>query len=150
VGGGGDVDDVTLITVALDPDVTRQNQSPRALQGALIRLRNLTSDVLAGNPDGEAALAEYKANADGWKPVLAAALQKLGASERADLVGAAQKVMSLVDYEGSKAGKYDVTVQEAEGVQVGDGNRQTSTSRNLEWDFLGVLGRRRYRPAELD
>lgn len=40
------------------------------------------------------------------------------------LQAAARELMKLVDAAGTRAGKYDVDVRGAQGVQVGDGNQQ--------------------------
>jgi hypothetical protein len=58
---------------------------------------------------------------------LAAELSAAGARADADLVAAAQALMSLVDGAGSRSGKYAVTVRDSQGVQVGDHNTQTNT-----------------------
>jgi hypothetical protein len=47
-----------------------------------------------------------------------------GASTDADLVAAAQVLMSLADAVGSRAGTYCVQVYGGHGVQVGDHNTQ--------------------------
>ena len=51
-------------------------------------------------------------------------LGEAGADRDRDLVAAAQALMSLVDEAGARAGKYTVDVRDAQGVQIGDHNRQ--------------------------
>jgi hypothetical protein len=53
-----------------------------------------------------------------------AELAAAGAGGDAELVAAAQALMSLIDAAGSRAGKYSVHLRGARGVQVGDGNVQ--------------------------
>ncbi len=36
--------------------------------------------------------------------------------------------MKLLDAAGTQAGKYNVTIHNAEGVQIGDGNTRSTTS----------------------
>lgn len=43
------------------------------------------------------------------------------------MVAAARHLLALADPEGTKAGKYQVDLREARGVQVGDGNTQHNT-----------------------
>jgi hypothetical protein len=45
-----------------------------------------------------------------------------GAADDANLVEAARALMELVDATGTAAGKYDVTIKDSQGVQVGDHN----------------------------
>ena len=72
-------------------------------------------------------LAEHQAAPQTWEAPLAAELSAVGADGDADLVAAAQALMSLIDEAGSRAGKYAVTVRDSQGVQVGDHNTQTNT-----------------------
>lgn len=43
------------------------------------------------------------------------------------LLAEARQLLDLADPEGSRAGKYDIDLREARGVQVGDGNTQHNT-----------------------
>jgi RIP homotypic interaction motif len=43
-----------------------------------------------------------------------------------DLVAAAKTLLELVDQSGAKSGKYNVTIKDSHGVQVGDGNFQVN------------------------
>jgi hypothetical protein len=69
-------------------------------------------------------LTRYEEEPDTWKGPLAAELTAAGADADADLVAAAQALMSLADEAGSRAGKYAVAVYGGQGVQVGDHNVQ--------------------------
>jgi hypothetical protein len=74
-------------------------------------------------------LAEHQAAPQTWEKPLAEELSAVGAESDADLVAAAQALMSLVDEAGSRAGKYVVTVRDSQGVQVGDHGTQTNIFR---------------------
>jgi hypothetical protein len=76
---------------------------------------------------GELALAEYEADPQMWKPQLRAELVATDAARDLDLVDDARVLMSLVDEVGARSGKYVVSIQGSQGVQVGDGNTQTNT-----------------------
>ena len=83
----------------------------------------------AGRPKAELVLAEHETAPQTWQAPLAAELSAAGADADADLVAAAQALMSLVDAAGSRSGKYAVTIESSQGVQVGDHNTQTNTFR---------------------
>ena len=53
-----------------------------------------------------------------------AELAETGADRDRDLIAAAQALLDLVGAAGGGAGKYAVDVRGAQGVQVGDHNRQ--------------------------
>jgi hypothetical protein len=41
-------------------------------------------------------------------------------------VAAAQALMDVIDQAGAKSGKYNVTIKDSKGIQVGDGNFQVN------------------------
>ena len=53
-------------------------------------------------------------------------LKKSGAAADAELGNAAQEPMRLLDAQGTAAGKFVVSIQDAKGVQVGDHNTQVN------------------------
>jgi hypothetical protein len=61
---------------------------------------------------------------EAWQGPLVAELAEAAAGQDADLLAAAQALLSLLDAAGARAGKYTVDVRGAQGVQVGDYNRQ--------------------------
>ena len=91
---------------------------------------------LAGRRDGELILARYEESPEIWEGPLSAELTANGAVQDADLVAAAQLLMSLADAAGSQAGNYNVNVSGSQGVQVGDHNAQTNTfgASSSQWD----------------
>ena len=95
-----------------------------AVKDAYARLKALAKKRFADRPKGELVLAEHHAAPRMWEAPLAAELYAVGAAGDADLVAAAQALMSLVDEAGSRAGKYLVSVREGQGVQVGDHGTQ--------------------------
>ena len=78
----------------------------------------------AGRSDAELVLAEHEKAPDTWQAPLMAELAEATADRDPDLVAAAQALMSLVDEAGARAGKYTVDVRGAQGVQIGDQDRQ--------------------------
>jgi hypothetical protein len=91
------------------------------------KLRGLADKRVAGNPVAETALAQYEASPKIWAAPLADELAKSGAANDPELVAAAKALMELMDQAGAKAGKYNVTVKDSQGVQVGDHGFQVNT-----------------------
>jgi hypothetical protein len=55
---------------------------------------------------------------------LTAELTEAGAAQDDDLLAAAKALMEIIDQAGAKSGKYNVTIKNSKGIQVGDGNFQ--------------------------
>ena len=123
------MDPVTVIVTALTAGAASalQDGASAAVKDAYAQLKALVKKRFAGRPKGELVLAEYEAAPQTWEAPLAAELSAAGAERYADLLAAAQALMSLVDEAGSRSGKYLVTVHDSQGVQVGDHNTQTNT-----------------------
>ncbi len=123
------MDPVTLIVTALAAGAASalQDGASSAIKDAYTRLTALVKKRFANRPKGELVLAEHEAAPQTWEAPLAAELSAVGAEGDADLVAAAQALMSLMDEAGSRSGKYVVAVRESQGVQVGDHNTQTNT-----------------------
>ena len=125
------MDPVTLIETALAAGAASalQDGASGAVKNAYARLKALVTKRFTGSPKGELVLAEHEAAPQTWEKPLAAELSAAGAEGDADLVAAAQALMSLVDEAGSRAGKYVVMVRDSQGVQIGEGNTQTNIFR---------------------
>jgi hypothetical protein len=121
---------VTLILAALAAgasagvlDALKDDVREKA-RAAYARLRGLAARRVSGRPHGELALAEYGSAPQKWEGLLAAELAEAGAAGDDDLVAAATALMELVDQPGARSGKYNVTIKDSRGFQVGDGNVQ--------------------------
>ncbi len=121
---------VTLILAALAAgasagtlDALKDDAKEKA-KAAYAKLHGLLSKRVSGRPHGELALAEYASAPQKWESLLAAELTEAGAAQDNDLVAAAKALMELVDQQGAKSGKYNVTITGSQGIQVGDGNVQ--------------------------
>ena len=125
------MDPVALIVTALAAGAASalQDGTSAAVKDAYARLKALVTRRFAGRAKAELVLAEHQAAPQMWEKPLAAELSAAGSEGDADLVAAAQALMSLVDEAGSRAGKYVVTVRGSQGVQVGDHNMQTNIFR---------------------
>lgn len=123
------MDPITLIVTALGAGAgsALQDETSAAVKDAYARLKAMVKKRFAGRPKGELVLAEYEAAPQTWEAPLAAELSAAGIQGDAELMAAAQALMSLVDEAGSESGKYVVTTRDSQGVQVGDRNLQTNT-----------------------
>ena len=126
------MDPVTLIVTALAAGASAgtiealKDDVRDAVKRAYSKLRGLAKNRVVGRPDGELALERYESAPERWESVLAGELTEAGAASDADLVATAKALMELVDGAGARAGKYNVTIKDSKGVQVGDGNIQVN------------------------
>lgn len=126
------MDPITLIVAALAAGASAgalsalQDDVKDAVKSAYAKVRGLVKKRVAGNQSAEVALAEYEADPTTWEAPLTAKLKQVGAADDVDLVAAAKALMELVDQAGARVGKYNVTIKDARGVQIGDGNIQVN------------------------
>jgi hypothetical protein len=126
------MDPVTLIVTALAAGASAgtldalKDDVRDAAKRAYAKLRGLAKRRVAGRPDGELALERHESAPQRWELVLAGEFTEAGAASDADLVAAANALMELVDGAGACTGKYNVTIKDSKGVQVGDGNVQVN------------------------
>jgi hypothetical protein len=97
-----------------------------AARTAYSKVRTLAGRRVAGRPDSELALERHQDAPHDWGLVLARELTRAGAADDADLVASARALMEFLHGAGAGAHKYDVTVKDSRGVQVGDGNVQVN------------------------
>jgi hypothetical protein len=95
-----------------------------AVAAAYSRLKRLVADRFAGNKSAEVALSEHESDPETWRTPLAKTLAATGTIADESVIVAAQQLMALLDAAGTQAGKYDVDLRGAQGVQVGKGNQQ--------------------------
>jgi hypothetical protein len=88
------------------------------------KLHGLVRQRFRGNPSAEIILSEHQADPETYAAPLAKKLTEAGVD--AELVATAKALMELVDQAGARSGKYNVTVKDSKGVQVGDGNIQVN------------------------
>jgi hypothetical protein len=79
-----------------------------------------------GNASAEIVLSEHQADPETYAAPLAKKLTEAGAGDDAELIATARALMELVDQAGAKSGKYNVTIKDSKGIQVGDGNIQVN------------------------
>jgi hypothetical protein len=84
----------------------------------------------SGTAGGEIFLADYEKNPKAMESALGMKLTEAGADRDAVLVAAAKELDQLVNPQGATSGKYNVTVTNSRGVQIGDHSTQTNTFRD--------------------
>jgi hypothetical protein len=123
---------VTLILTALAAGASAgaldalKDDAKEKVKAAYGKLHGLVKKRVSGRPHGELALAEYESAPQKWEGLLTAELAEAGAAQDGELVAAAKALMELIDQPGTKSGKYNVTIKDSKGVQVGDGNFQVN------------------------
>lgn len=120
------MDPITLIVTALAAGAALgvTDTASSAVMDAYAGLKALVGKRFAGRPDAELVLTKYEKAPETWQAPLMAELAEAEAARDRDLVAAAETLMSLVDRAGARAGKYTVDARGAQGVQIGDHNRQ--------------------------
>lgn len=80
-----------------------------------------------GAVNGEAVLAEYEADPESFTKGLGKKLADADAGKDGALVAAAKALLELFDQQSGRSAKYNVTVTDSQGVQIGDHGTQTNT-----------------------
>ena len=120
------MDPITLIVTALAAGAALgvQDTASPMIKDAHASLKALVTKRLGGGPGAELVLAKHEQAPETWQAPLMAELAETGADGDRDLIAAAQALLDLVGDVGGRAGKYTVDVRGAQGVQIGDHNRQ--------------------------
>ena len=87
-------------------------------------LRDALKRRLAGKPAAQDAVEQFTKDPEAWRGNLEVHLKQAGADQDQAVLDAASSIMRLADPAGASAGKYNVNLAGAQGVQVGDHNRQ--------------------------
>jgi hypothetical protein len=122
------LDPVTLILGALTSGAAQgvAESAADSVKDAYGKLKGLVARRFAGNKTAEVALAEHADDPGTWQAPLAKALTESGVCADPAIIDAARQLMALLDEAGTRAGKYNVDLRGAQGVQVGDGNQQVN------------------------
>ncbi len=123
------MDPVSVVVAALAAGAVAGAQGTAAdvVKDAYATLKALVRRRFAGRPSGETALVQHEVKPEAWQGALEAELVEVDAGRDTALVEAAQRLMALLDPEGSRLGKYRVDARGAHGVQIGDHGTQTNT-----------------------
>jgi hypothetical protein len=122
------MDPITLIVTALVAGAAlgAQDTMSAMVKDAYTGLKNLVRKRLGGGPGAELVLTRHEQDPETWQPPLMAELAKTGADGDRDLIAAAQALLDLISEADRRTGKYTVDVRGAQGVQIGDRNRQNN------------------------
>jgi hypothetical protein len=120
------MDPVTLIVTALAAGaaVGTEDTVSAMVRDAYAGLKALAKKRLGGRPGAELVLVGHEQAPETWQAPLMAELTQSGADGDGDLIAAAQALLDLVGGAEGRTGKYAVDARRAQGVQVGDHNRQ--------------------------
>ena len=120
------MDPITLIVTALVAGAAlgAQDTVSAMVKDAYAGLKALVKKRLGGGPGAELVLARHEQAPETWQAPLMAELAKTGADGDRDLIAAAQALLDLISEADGRTGKYTVDVRGAQGVQIGDHNRQ--------------------------
>jgi hypothetical protein len=118
------MDPITLIVTALAAGAALglQDTASAMVKDAYASLKALVKKRLGGDPGAELVLTRHEQAPETWQAPLRAELARTGAEGDGDLIAAAKALLDLVG--AGSAGKYAVDARGAQGVQVGDHNRQ--------------------------
>jgi hypothetical protein len=126
VNGVGRMDPITLIVTALVAGAAlgAQDTVSAMVKDAYAGLKALVKKRLGGGSGAELVLARHEQAPETWQAPLMAELARTGADGDRDLIAAAQALLDLIGEAEGRTGKYTVDVRGAQGVQIGDQNRQ--------------------------
>ncbi|MEV6305496.1 hypothetical protein AB0M02_39200 [Actinoplanes sp. NPDC051861] len=120
---------VTLVVSALAAGALAGagDTAATAVKDAYTALKTAVAKKFSGKPAAEVVLAEHADDPDTYEKPLAKHLQQAGADTDPRIVELATALLDAMKDQGSLPGKYQVTLENAKGVQVGDGNIQHNT-----------------------
>jgi hypothetical protein len=119
--------EVILAALAAGAGVGMKDTASAAVQDAYAALKEQIRRRLGNRDEAIQALDADEAAPGVWQARLGAALTESGATGDARVIEAARDLLRLTDPTGSAAGRYDIDLREAKGVQVGDFNTQHNT-----------------------
>ena len=133
------MDPITLIVTALAAGAAlgAQDTVSSMVKDAYAGLKVLVRKRLGGRPGAELVLVKHERAPETWQAPLMAELAETGADSDRDLVAAAQALLDLIRAPEGRTGKYTADVRGAQGVQIGDHNRQENVF-NAPGEQLGA------------
>jgi hypothetical protein len=126
------MEEVSLILAALAAgatggalDALKDDVKDKA-KALYVKLHDLVTRRLRGDASAKVILSEHQADPQTYVAPLAKKLAEAGAGDDAELIATARALIELVDQAGARSGKYNVTIKDSKGIQVGDGNIQVN------------------------
>ncbi|MEU6025127.1 hypothetical protein ACGFIK_24110 [Micromonospora sp. NPDC048871] len=123
------MDPVTLVVGALAAGALQGTgeAAASAVKDAYQALKAAVAARFADRPSGQLVLQEHEQDPEVYAAPLAKQVRAAGADQDPRIVELAQALMALLNEQGAGSAKYQVRLDGAKGVQVGDGNTQTNT-----------------------
>jgi hypothetical protein len=121
---------VELVVTALTAGAAAglKDNATSAMKDAYATLLNVVRRRLAAQSStGAAIVDEHATDPDSWREALMAALTVTEAAYDQDVLAAARDLLTCIDAEGVRVGKYTVAIRDGKGVQIGDGNTMNIT-----------------------
>jgi len=122
------MDPISLILTALVAGLAQGvgQTAATAVRDAYAGLQSALARRFGGRRAAQDALEQYVADPEAWRGNLEVHLKQAGADHDQAVLDAAAAVMRVADPAGARAGKYNINLAGAQGVQVGDYNRQSN------------------------
>ena len=116
------MDPVTLIVTALAAGASAalKDTTSDAIREAYNGLKSLLRRKLADRPAAQSALEQHEEAPDVYEKPLEHELAKTDVADDKEIVAAAQALLGQTDPEGTRAGKYHVTVSGGQVGAIGD------------------------------
>jgi hypothetical protein len=126
------VDPVSLIVAALAAGASAalKETAGQAVKDAYGGLKSLLRRKLADEPAARSAIEKHDEAPEApeaWERPVREELTRTGLGDDEEVVRQAQELLALVDPEGARAGKYNVTISGGKGIVVGDHAQVTMT-----------------------
>jgi len=91
------------------------------------RLKAAVVGRAAGDPAAEKMLERHAGNPQGYEIPVQDLVTESGASSDEQIVALARQLLEAADPAGAQVGRYNVKIEQGQGVQVGDHNTQHNT-----------------------
>jgi hypothetical protein len=119
------MDPISLIVAALAAGASAalRDTAGQAVKDAYAGLKSLLRRKLPSEPGAESAVEKHDEAPeapDAWEQPLRDELDRTRVGDDEEVIRKAQELMALVDPDGARAGKYNVTISGGKGIVVGD------------------------------
>ncbi len=128
------MDPISMIVSALVAGAAAacKETASQAIKDSYLGLKSLVVQFWQNKPDGDLAANESEANVflknleedPDFQSLVEKKLSKIKAEPDNELLKQAESLMKMLDPKGARSGKYQVTIKNGRGVQIGDHNRQ--------------------------
>ncbi|MFY1634959.1 hypothetical protein ACN27F_17080 [Solwaraspora sp. WMMB335] len=123
------MDPVTLVLSALAAGALTGTgeAAAAAVRDSYLALKTAVLARFSDKPAAQLVLQEHEADPETYEKPLAKQLREAGADSDPQIAELASALLAMLAEQGSLPGKYQVTLDNAQGVVVGDGATQNNT-----------------------